>query len=260
MRASAKERLNDCAASALRAGHRRAAVGRQRERCNGGTSIRKDRILRRVAGLIVAAGLVALAVFPAPARAHPHVWVTVKSRIAFSPEGKVISVTHDWVFDEMYSSFATQGLAKPGDLVTRQIFAPLAQENAANLAQLGYFTTLKIGSKVVNFAPVTQYWMEERPDHLVVFHVVLSLKTPTAPGRYLSLLVADPEYFIDFEFDDKDPITLASPPPGCSASVQRPKPLEGEDKQKLSESFFTNLAPGTNFGFKMASRAIVACP
>ena len=32
------------------------------------------------------------------------------------------------------------------------------------------------------------------------------------------------------------------------------------DKKKLSESFFTNLAPGTNFGFKMASAAIVACP
>ena len=37
-------------------------------------------------------------------------------------------------------------------------------------------------------------------------------------------------------------------------------PLEGQDQQKLSESFFTNLAPGTNFGFKMASRVIVACP
>ena len=30
------------------------------------------------------------------------------------------------------------------------------------------------------------------------------------PGRYFSLLVADPEYFIDFEFDDKDPIALVS--------------------------------------------------
>lgn len=192
--------------------------------------------------------------------AHPHVWVTVRSQIGFSPDGKVASVTHDWVFDEMYSSFATQGLAKPGDLVTRETFAPLAQENAANLAQIGYFTTLKIGGKAVDFAPVTQYWMEERPDHLVAFHVVLTLKTPAPPGRYMSLLVADPEYFIDFEFDDKDAIALASAPEGCSASISRPKPIEGEDKQKLDESFFTNLSPGANFGFKMASRAIVACP
>jgi ABC-type uncharacterized transport system substrate-binding protein len=203
--------------------------------------------------------LIALAA-PTLASAHPHVWVTVRSQIAFSPDGKVASIVHDWVFDEMYSSFATQGLAKSGELVKRETFATLAQENAGGLAQIGYFTTLKIGGKAVDFGDVTEYWMEERPDHLVAFHVVLPLKTPMAPGRYFSLLVADPEYFIDFEFDDKDAITLASAPAGCSASVAKPKPLEGEEKQKLDESFFSGLAPGTNFGFKMASRAIVACP
>ncbi len=213
---------------------------------------------RRGAAAVIGA-LIALAA-PTLASAHPHVWVTVRSQLAFSPDGKVASVVHDWVFDEMYSSFATQGLAKPGELVKRDTFAPLAQENAGGLAQIGYFTTLKIGGKAVDFGNVTEYWMEERPDHLVAFHVVLPLKTPTPPGRYLSLLVADPEYFIDFEFDDKDAITLVSAPAGCSASIARPKPLADEEKQKLSESFFTNLAPGANFGFKMASRVIVACP
>ena len=213
---------------------------------------------RRGAAALIGA-LIALAA-PTLASAHPHVWVTVRSQIAFSRDGKVASVAHDWVFDEMYSSFATQGLAEPGQLVTRDIFAPLAQENAGNLAQIGYFTTLKIGGKSVDFGNVTDYWMEERPDHLVTFHVVLPLKTPTPPGRYFSLLVADPEYFIDFEFDDQDAIKLDSAPSGCSASIAKPKPLASEDKQALTESFFTNLAPGTNFGFKMASRVIVACP
>src|SRR5208282_6662569 len=110
------------------------------------------------------------------ALAHPHVWVTVRSHIAFSPDGKVASVTHDWVFDEMYSSFATQGLAKPGELVTRDTFAPLARENAGGLADIGYFTTLKIGGKSVDFGNVTDYWMEERPDHLVQFHVAMPVK------------------------------------------------------------------------------------
>lgn len=214
---------------------------------------------RPAAALALAA---TLALSPVAAEAHPHVWVTVKSRLGFDADGKVASVTHDWVFDEMYSSFATQGLTKAGQLVTRDIFAPLARENAGGLAEIGYFTTLKIGGKSVEFGPVKDgdYWMEERPDHLVTFHVDLHLKTPVAPGPYFSLLVADPEYFIDFEFDDKDPIALVSAPAGCSASVARPKPLEDQDKQKLTESFFTNLSPGSNFGFKMASRVIVACP
>jgi ABC-type uncharacterized transport system substrate-binding protein len=195
-----------------------------------------------------------------PALAHPHVWVTMRSQVAFSPDGKVTGIIHDWTFDEMYSSFATQGLAPAGQLVKREDFAPLAKENAGSLAQIGYFTTLKIGGKAVDFGEVTDYWMEERPDHLVTFHVVLPLKTAMPPGKFFSLLVADPEFFIDFEFDDKDGVKLAGAPAGCSLSLAKPKPLEGDESTKLSESFFSGLAPGANFGFKMASRAIVACP
>ncbi len=116
---------------------------------------------------------------------------------------------HDWVFDEMYSAFATQGLAPAGQLVTREIFAPLAQENAGSLASVGYYTTLKLDGKTQEFAPVTEYWMEERPDHLVQFHVRLDLKAPQPVGRFGSLLVADPEFYIDFEFADEG-VTLAS--------------------------------------------------
>jgi ABC-type uncharacterized transport system substrate-binding protein len=208
---------------------------------------------------LLAAAVLAALTFQS-ASAHPHVWVTVRSQIEFNAEGKVSGIIHDWVFDEMYSSFATQGLAKPGELVKRETFAPLAKENAGGLADIGYFTTLKLDGKAVEFAPVTDYWMEERPDHLVQFHVHLLLKTPTAVGRFGSLLVADPEFFIDFEFDDTDGVTLVSAPKGCSLSSSKPKPLEGADKQKLDESFFSGLAPGSNFGFKMASRVILACP
>ena len=158
----------------------------------------------------------------APASAHPHVWVTVKSQIAFTPDGKVSAVVHDWVFDEMYSSFATQGLAPAGQLVKKEQFAPLAKENAGSLAEIGYFTTLKIGGKSMDFDPVTDYWMQERPDHLVEFHVTLPLKTPTPITKFLTLRVSDPEFFIDFEFDDKEPVTLVSAPRGAQSRSPSP--------------------------------------
>ncbi len=205
-------------------------------------------------------GLFGLLATTQAALAHPHVWVTVRSHLVFAADGKVTAVSHDWVFDEMYSSFATQGLAPAGQLVGRSTFAPLAQENAGGLADLGYYTTLKLNGKTVEFAPVTEYWMEERSDHLVAFHVLLPLKTPARVGRFGSLMVADPEYYIDFEFNDGDGVVLDGPPSGCSTSLTQPNSLDSGDKKTLDESFFTGLAPGANFGFKMASRVILACP
>jgi ABC-type uncharacterized transport system substrate-binding protein len=214
--------------------------------------------LRRVVGL--GAAFFATFISPSLASAHPHVWVTVRSEVSFTSDGRVSGVVHDWTFDEMYSAFATQNLGRPGELVKREDFAQIAEENAGQLAQIGYFTVMKIGGKQVDFGNVTDYWMEERPDHLLTFHVVLPLKTPMPPGKYVSMMVSDPEFFIDFEFDDKDPVKLDNAPSGCSLSITHPAPLEVADSKKLTESFFTNLSPGAGFGFKLASRAIIACP
>jgi ABC-type uncharacterized transport system substrate-binding protein len=203
---------------------------------------------------------IGLALFPGFALAHPHVWVTVRSELVFSPEGNLTEIIHDWTFDEMYSAFASQDLGQPGQLATRQDFAPLAKENAGSLAQVGYYTIVKIHGKQVEFGEARDYWMEEQPDHRVTFHVVLPVKAPAPSAKFVTMLVSDPEFFIDFEFDEKDPVQLDNPPAGCALSMAHPKPLDVEDSKTLSESFFSNLSPGAGFGFKLASRAIVVCP
>ena len=210
-------------------------------------------------GGVIAVLLASLAI-SSLAWAHPHVWVKARLQISFTPEGKVNGLIQDWAFDEAYSSFAVQGLAKDGHLADREDFRPMAAENGAALAEIGFYTTLKIGGKPVDFIKATDYWMEEGPDHLVIFHVAMLLKTPTAPGPFFTLQVSDPEFFIDFEFDDNDAIKFIGAPTGCSQSVAKPKPLAPDEKAKLTESFFSGLAIGTNFGLKMASRAIIACP
>ena len=63
-----------------------------------------------------------------------------------------------------------------------------------------------------------------------------------------------------FSFDKDDPVKLLSAPEGCSLSVSKPKALDSEESKKLNESFFSGLSPGSDFGAKLADRAIVACP
>ncbi len=73
-------------------------------------------------------------------------------------------------------------------------------------------------------------------------------------------MVYDPTYFVDFELEKVDPVTLKDAPAGCSVSTLRPDPLNQTDNGKLNESFFSGLSPGADFGIKLAPRSIVACP
>ena len=82
--------------------------------------------------------------------AHPHVWVTARSELVYGPEGRMTAVRHAWTFDDMFSSFATQGLDADGDgKLTREELAPLAEVNVTSLAEFKFFTFGKFGDKRV---------------------------------------------------------------------------------------------------------------
>jgi ABC-type uncharacterized transport system substrate-binding protein len=195
-----------------------------------------------------------------PALAHPHVFVTMRAQIVFDSHGHIIAVRHAWTFDDMYSAFATEGLGTEDALPTREQLAPLAKTNVESLAEFGYFTVGKAAGKQIEFTEPTDYFLEEGADKLVTLTFTLPLKTPASAGKAFSLQVYDPTYFVAFDVAEKDPITLQGAPKGCSSSVVRPPALEAPETQKLSEAFFTGLSPGTDFGIKLASRMVVACP
>ena len=190
----------------------------------------------------------------APAAAHPHVWVTVKSQVAFTPDGKIAAVVHDWVFDEMYSSLRPRASPSRANSSSASEFAPLARENAGGLADIGYFTTLKIGGKAIDFGSVTEYWMEERPDHLVQFHVTVPLKEPTPPSKYRHAARRRSRVFHRLRIRrQRRRSRWCRRRPAARLRSPGPSRWRRATKKTLDESFFTSLAPGANFGFKMAS-------
>jgi len=210
-------------------------------------------------GMAILAALVAMA-STTPSFAHPHVWITGNEQVMFDPQGKVAAVAHTWIFDEMYSAFATTGIGQNGALATREQLAPLAKTNVDSLEEFDYFTFGKSSGTTVEFAKPVDYWLEERPDKLVALHFTLPLKTPASAEKFFTFQVYDPTYFVAFALRDKDPVELINAPKGCSVSVNGADPLNAEEAKQLSEAFFANLSPGANFGMKMASRVIVACP
>ncbi|MDB5593512.1 MAG: hypothetical protein JWM36_473 [Hyphomicrobiales bacterium] len=194
------------------------------------------------------------------ALAHPHVFVVVKSDVVFDAQGKVSGIRHAWTFDEMYSAFATTGLTTDGSPASEAQLKPIAETNVGDLAEYSYFTVTKSPGQKVEFDKPVDIGMSEGPDKLVTLRFTLPLKQPVSAGKVLTLQVYDPSYFVSFDFAKSDAVKLVSAPPGCSLNVVQPKPLQETEAQKLSESYFSGLSPGSDFGIKLASRAIVACP
>lgn len=207
-----------------------------------------------------AAALAAILAGTGPALAHPHVFVTAREQVVFAPDGKITGIKAAWTFDDMYSAFAIQGLGDADKILTRADLQPLAKTNVDSLAEFGWFTVAKAGGKPVAFSDPVDYWIDENAAKLITLHFTLPLKAPVTTGAFFSLQVYDSTYFVAFDYDTTAPVTLVDAPVGCSVSVTKPKPLDNTDSQKLSEAFFTNMSPGTDFGIKLAARATIACP
>jgi len=203
---------------------------------------------------LLAAVLLSLA-FAAAASAHPHVWVKVTSQLVFAADGSVTGVRHSWVFDDMYSAFATEGLqqAKKG-VFTREELAGLAEVNVTSLKESDFFTYAKANGIDVTFGDALDYWLDYK-DEVLTLNFTLPLKSPVK-AQDLNVEIYDPSYFVDFAFADKDAVALIGAPAQCKFSIERPKELSAAQGRQLSEAAFASGNWGVNFANKIA----VKCP
>src|SRR5436305_10871568 len=190
--------------------------------------------------------LAVLALFAAgKAQAHPHVWVTMKSELVYAADGSATGVRHAWTFDDMFSTFATQGLdSKEKGKFTREELAPLAQVNVESLKEFDYFTFARVNGKKADLDPPADYWLEFT-DGLLTLHFTLPFKTPVK-AQNLDVEIYDGTFFVDFSFAEKEPVALVGAPQACKLAIARPG--ETAAAGKPGEAFFNNLAPGSNFG------------
>ena len=189
------------------------------------------------------------------AQAHPHVWITASSELLYAADGTITGVRHAWTFDDMFTAYALQGIeTKNKGVYTREQLAPLAKDNVENLKEFGHFTFAKADGKKLKFEEPVDYFLEYK-DSTLTLHFTLPLKAPVKP-KQLALDVFDPAFFIDFKFEDKDPIRLVGAPVSCELKFQRP----GEaDVKKLTEEMVAS-GDNANYGAMYANKILVNCP
>jgi ABC-type uncharacterized transport system substrate-binding protein len=211
--------------------------------------------MRRLPGLLLLTG--ALALGARVAEAHPHVWITATSELIYAPDGSISGVRDAWTFDDMFSTYALQGIeTKTEGVYSHEELAPLAQTNVESLKEFGYFTFAKADGKKEKFQEPVDYFLEVK-DGLLILHFTLPLKTPVKP-KELTMEVFDPSFFVDFKFADKDPVRLVGAPAACQISFQRPNDGTA-NAQTLGEQTFMN-GDNSNFGALFANKITVTCP
>jgi ABC-type uncharacterized transport system substrate-binding protein len=207
--------------------------------------------------------LTSLLAATASARAHPHVWVTVHSELLYASDGSLNAVRHSWTFDDMFSAFATTGLPKTNGTFAPATLHALAKVNIDTLKQYGYFTYAKIDGrprKQAFYDPLPDYWLDYDPKAAVLtLHFTLPLKTPLK-AKSVQIEIYDPEFFIDFGFAEKNPVTLVGAPARCKMAAGKPPdnyfpPLFS----KLDQNFATSEA-NVGMGASFANKITVTCP
>ena len=217
-------------------------------------------LVRRLIGMVLLAAALATGVLligPRAAQAHPHVWITATSDLLYAPDGAITGVRHAWTFDDMFSTYAVQGIeSKTKGVYTREELAPLAQTNVESLKEFGFFTFAKADGKKEKFLEPVDYYLEQK-DGALVLHFTLPFKAPFKT-KTLALEIYDPSFFVDFALQKQDPIRLVGAPAGCTLAVQRPNDGSAA-AQKLNEQTFMN-GENSNYGAMFANRITVDCP
>ena len=144
-----------------------------------GPRVRGDDMLRVLLGLL--AFILASSAGVLSAQAHPHVWIVAKSEVMYAPDGSITGVRHAWTFDDMFSTYALQGIeTKTKGVYTREELAPLAQTNVESLKEFNFFTFAKADGKKTKFVEPVDYFLEHK-DGALTLHFVLPLKAPVTP-------------------------------------------------------------------------------
>jgi ABC-type uncharacterized transport system substrate-binding protein len=208
---------------------------------------------------ILLAALIGLAI-AAPAAAHPHVWVKSTSELIYAPDGSVTGIRHHWVFDDMFTAFAVQGLeAKEKGRFTREELAPLAKVNIESLKEYDYFTFATADGKKAPFVdPAPDYSLDYK-DEILTLNFTLPFQQPVK-AKDLKVEIYDPTYFIDFELAKYAPAKLVGAPAQCKLVTELPRQLTFQEEKALAQIAADEKNTTMTWGQVFANKILVKCP
>ena len=183
----------------------------------------------------------------------------MQTELVYAPDGSITGIRHAWSFDDMFSTFATQGLeSKEKGKFTREELAPLAKVNVESLKEYDFFTYATAdGKKAALTDPAPDYWLDFK-DQVLTLNFLLPFKRPVK-AKELKVEIYDPSIFVDFAFAKEKPVQLAGAPK-CRLDVVLPREMTFAEGKALSQIPADQKNTTMTWGAQFASKILVHCP
>jgi ABC-type uncharacterized transport system substrate-binding protein len=169
----------------------------------------------------VVGGLACLIGGSGPIAAHPHVWINDVTTFLFK-DRQLVGIHQHWEFDEIFSSFVIKQHDKNDDgKFDKAENASVEKEAFSNLHKYGYFTHVRVDDKKVPLDRVEGFQATIKKD-IMVYDFILPLPKPVdVTKRHFQVGVFDPEYYVEVDLDENDPVHFNGLPSGaCTFDIR----------------------------------------
>jgi ABC-type uncharacterized transport system substrate-binding protein len=160
-------------------------------------------------------------ILAAPARAHPHVFVTVEATLLYD-HGAFTGIRHKWTFDKYYTQMAIEGLDKNHDgKYDRAELSGLAKINVDSLKEFAYFTFPSLAGQPLKVGAPRDYYLDYKNGVLSLYFTLPFAAPVLSEAKGFTILVSDPTIFIAFQpAKGEHPVQLgAGVPKSCRVTV-----------------------------------------
>jgi len=194
---------------------------------------------------------------PGPAIAHPHGWIDLRTTVILDDTGRIIALEQEWLFDELYTVFATDGWDMESS-AGKSALHELAKGNLENLKEYDYFTELLVDGDRRTPGKVQEFETEIR-NARIWMRFVVPLDSPIDPGTAsFSYSVYDPTYYIEVLHMEGDVIAFRGPASGhCAGEITSPEPTF--EAVSLAQSLAIDDEADDTLGRLFAERVDVTC-
>jgi tRNA threonylcarbamoyladenosine biosynthesis protein TsaE len=173
------------------------------------------------------------------AQAHPHIYIEGGVELVFNRQGQVTNVRQSWLFDDLFSTYALQGMPRDQagqvanaelDKITGEWMTALAEPESH------FFTKITLAGQPLKFgAPLNARSTWDPKASQLVLSFDLPIEPPvTIDAKGLEVDIQDPGYFVAFNYKGGvKALKEVDAPAQCKFAYMPPRPLDPKTERLL---------------------------